>query len=112
MDQCQLDVHTSCFTGNIKLLIKGIENGADLNFDHTSYNPFEPLPFGKSTLLMIACCNGNDEIVRLLIQHGAEPNQYTTMNCYPLQLAYHKCNIETIILLTNLASDNVLKNIL
>jgi ankyrin repeat protein len=46
-----------------------IENGADLHHIEQGYN------MGRNSALSIACHNGNDKMVRVLLGYGADPNE-------------------------------------
>jgi ankyrin repeat protein len=48
----------SCWSGNVKQAEELIKNGADINYN-------------DSECLIVACQNGHLDVVKLLLQHGA-----------------------------------------
>jgi ankyrin repeat protein len=46
--------------------------------------------------LFIACQNGHDKIVKILLTHGANINKSTDNGCSPLQIARYKNHIDVV----------------
>jgi len=88
------------FDGNIKLVEKAIENGVDLEKVYVSY-------YG-ATPLVLAIGGGRMNIVKLLLEKGANPN--STISTIPLHHAIGQGNIDIIKILLNGGADPTIKN--
>ena len=83
-----------------KEILQGIKKeqlGLDIShIDHNNNHAFTPEP--DSTALMIACCNDNLQMVKLLLDNNADPNILPERECTALMHACRNPKMVKIIL--------------
>ena len=91
-------LHAACRKGNIKDVMRFVENGTDVNaIDYLNWTP-----------LALASRDGNTAIVKLLLSSGAEVNKRDLFNPTALYCACQRDHLEIVkILLNNHADANI-----
>jgi len=64
-EQLNIDLYYAARSGNVKKILQFLEDGADVNFTYS---------WAKETPLHLAASGNNTEAVKVLLQHGADPN--------------------------------------
>ncbi len=82
-----ISIHEASKTGDIDALITHLKNGTDPNLLDAEENEFTPL-FGAE----------NTDVVRILLNHGADPNYQTSFGHTPLQShMYYPSRVKLLI---------------
>lgn len=96
-----VDIHTSVITNNVDALKQHITAGTNIN---------EKDPFGGSSPLISAALFGKTEIVKLLLEAGADINFQNNDGSTALHTAAFFCRPEIVKMLLNKSADKTIRN--
>lgn len=96
------DIHTAVFLGDMTAISQHIKTGSDLN---------EREPTMGSTPLISASVFGKTEVVKVLIEAGADVNIQNNQGSTALHTAAFLCRTEIVRMLLDHGADPSLKNI-
>lgn len=95
------DIHTAVSTGNAEAVKQHLAAGTNIN---------EKDPFGGSSPLISAALFGKNDIVKILIDAGADINFQNNEGSTPLHTAAFFCRPEIVQLLLDKNADKTIKN--
>lgn len=101
VDKPKVDIHTAVLTGNLEAVKQHIEAGTDID---------EKEPFGGSTPLISAATFGKPEIVKMLIDAGADLSIKNNDGSTALHSAAFFCHVEIVQMLIDADADKTIKN--
>lgn len=96
-----VDIHTAVASGNVEVLKQHLAAGTNIN---------EKDPFGGSSPLISASLFGKTEIVKILIDAGAEINIQNNDGSTALHTASFFCRPEIVAMLLKKGADKTIKN--
>jgi hypothetical protein len=96
-----VDIHTAVASGNAEVLRQHLAAGTNIN---------EKDPFGGSSPLISASLFGKTEIVKILIDAGAEINIQNNDGSTALHTASFFCRPEIVAILLKKGADKTIKN--
>ncbi len=96
-----MDIHASVITDNVDVLKQHIAAGTNIN---------EKDPFGGSSPLISAALFGKTDMVKLLLEAGADINFQNNDKSTALHTAAFFCRPEIVKMLLNKSADKTIKN--
>ncbi|SFR35852.1 Ankyrin repeat-containing protein [Robiginitalea myxolifaciens] len=97
----KMDIHTAVISENLEVVKQHIASGTDLN---------QKEPFGGSTPLITAATFGKQEMVKTLIEAGADLNIQNNDGSTALHTAAFFCRIEIVQQLIDAKADKGVRN--
>jgi len=97
----EMDIHAAVLTGNLEVVKQHIKAGTNIN---------ETEPMSGSTPLISAATFGKTDIVKMLIDAGADLTISNNDGTTPLHSAAFFCRVEIVQLLIDANADKTLRN--